>query len=401
MGSRFITFSPLLMAAAIALPAPAGAQDNASAPPPSLVPPRPSPAPAQRQGPELNVFRDGPGTTPAPVAPPPVAPPPVTTTVAPPVVVPTRASQSQTQPTPRPQRAPGRTIPPAERETDESPAGPPPMDEPPPSNNTAAPDSNAAEQAPVATPPAPVPSAVTPPAPTETSVPWGWIGGALAVVVIGALALFLRRRPSEATVENDDAAVPEPVAPPPPANTRRPTPPTQPSAERPWIDIDLMIENARHGVAGVSIGYRLTLHNRGANAASDILIHALIGNADANQNELLRAFFSGTTGQPVHSVVEIAPGRSAVLTNELRLSPEAIEPLELDGRLLMVPLIGFDVHYRWDTSGAPGSGRSGSAFVVGQEQAPPGARLAPFRYDQGPRQYRAVACRRTALSLAS
>jgi hypothetical protein len=195
--------------------------------------------------------------------------------------------------------------------------------------------------------------------------------------------------------------VPEPLRPSPPTPTRRPATTPQPAADRAWIDIELRIDSARYSLMGVSVGYRLTLRNRGKSVASDMLVHALIGNADANQNELLRAFFAGTKGMPVHSVVSIAPGQTHVLTNELRLEPGAIEPLELDGRLLLVPLIGFDVHYRWDADGTPGSGRSGSAFIVGQEQVPPTDKLAPFRYDQGPRQYRDVGCRRTALSLAS
>jgi hypothetical protein len=237
-------------------------------------------------------------------------------------------------------------------------------------------------------------------------LPWGWIGAALAVLLAGAIALFLRRRPRDEVADYSDDAmqeieVPEPLRPSPPTPTRRPATTPQPAADRAWIDIELRIDSARYSLMGVSVGYRLTLRNRGKSVASDMLVHALIGNADANQNELLRAFFAGTKGMPVHSVVSIAPGQTHVLTNELRLEPGAIEPLELDGRLLLVPLIGFDVHYRWDADGTPGSGRSGSAFIVGQEQVPPTDKLAPFRYDQGPRQYRDVGCRRTALSLAS
>jgi hypothetical protein len=253
----------------------------------------------------------------------------------------------------------------------------------------------------------PVAAPVAAPAATDGALPWGWIGAALAILLVGGIVLFLRRRPRDAAVDDSEGEIAVPVPqrpstpPSPAAPTRRPAATPQPTTERAWIDIELAIESARYSLVGVSIGYRLTLRNRGKSVASDMLVHALIGNADANQNELLRAFFAGTKGMPVHSVVSIAPGESHVLTNELRLEPGAIEPLELDGRLLLVPLIGFDVHYRWDADGAPGSGRSGSAFIVGQEQMPPSEKLAPFRFDQGPRQYRDVGCRRTALSLAS
>lgn len=399
MRTCFFPLSSLLAAAAIALPAPAGAQEEAAPPLSSL--PRPQNPPQQpapsRQGPELDVYRDVPGTAPAPVA-----PPPVIVTTPPPVVAPTPVPANPT-PTPRArsERVPERVAPPVTRAT---PPSPPPAETPPPPSSEAivAPQTgNAAQEAPAAPPPAAAPVAAT-----GSGLPWGWIGAALAIVLAGGIALFLRRRSrdEEADYSDDamqDAQAPESPRPSPPTPTRRPAAPPPPAAERAWIDVELAIENARYSLLGVSVGYRLTLRNRGKSVASDMLVHALIGNADANQNELLRAFFAGTKGMPVHSVVSIAPGQTQVLSNELRLEPGAIEPLELDGRLLLVPLIGFDVHYRWDADGTPGSGRTGSAFIVGQEQMPPTQKLAPFRFDQGPRQYRDVGCRRTALSLAS
>ncbi|WP_336974433.1 hypothetical protein [Sphingobium aromaticiconvertens] len=406
MGTRFTTLlSPLLAAAAIALPAPAGAQEEAAPPLPSLprpqTPAQPSPS-EQRQGPELDVYRDVPGTAPAPTA-----PPPVTVTTPPPVIAPTPvpAPNRQATATPRtqPERVPERTAPPAARESGEATPSPAPVETPLSSGETiVAPQTgNVAESA-----AAPPPPTTAPPAPTGRGLPWGWIGAALAIVLAGGIALFLRRRPRDGAMDESDDAVqdvgaPEPLRPSPPAPKPRPTTTPQPAAERAWIDVELAIESARYSLLGVSVGYRLTLRNRGQSVASDMLVHALIGNADANQNELLRAFFAGTKGMPVHSVVSLAPGQTQILTNELRLEPDAIDPLELDGRLLLVPLIGFDVHYRWNGDGTPGSGRTGSAFIVGQEQAPPTQKLAPFRFDQGPRQYRDVGCRRTALSLAS
>lgn len=399
MGTRFIILSPLLAAAAIALPAPAVAQEE-TAPAPSLPRaqnPSPQSAPSQqRQGPELDVYRDVPGTAPAPA---PVAPPPVTVTTSPPVVAPTPVPANPTPtPRPRPERAPERAAPPVERVT---PPGPAPVETPVPSEAIVAPPSgnvveNAAEEVPV------VPAAAT-----GSGLPWGWIGAGLAIILAGGIALVLRRRPRDGATGDyvevaPDAAVPTSQPPATPATpAKRPATTPQPAAQRAWIDVDLAIESARYSLLGVSVGYRLTLRNRGDSVASDMLVHALIGNADAHQNELLRSFFAGTKGMPVHSVVSIAPGQTQILTNELRLEPDAIEPLELDGRLLLVPLIGFDVHYRWDGDGTPGSGRTGSAFIVGQEQVPSSEKLAPFRFDQGPRQYRDAGCRRTALSLAS
>jgi hypothetical protein len=72
-------------------------------------------------------------------------------------------------------------------------------------------------------------------------------------------------------------------------------------------------------------------------------------------------------------------------------------------RALLIPLIAFDAQYRWtDEAGeTQGTGRTGRAFIVGEEQTPPVERLSPFRLDLGPRQYRTPGSRATALSLAS
>lgn len=252
-----------------------------------------------------------------------------------------------------------------------------------------------------------------PPGSAATSAtPWGWIAAALAVVIAAALAFVLRRRPGTEEREGVEDVAPPPPAPPveprqPRPKSARPgsatpTPPTAP-ATRPWIEIDLAIDSVRLAVAGLSVAYRIALRNRGDDVARGVIVHALLGHADANQNELLRAFFAGQSGQPVHSAAEIAAGESLVLTGELLLPAQAIEPVELDGRLLVVPLVAFDAQYRWDAGSTPGGGRTGSAFIVGREQTPPSPRLAPFRYDLGLRDHggAGVGCRRTALSLAS
>jgi hypothetical protein len=102
--------------------------------------------------------------------------------------------------------------------------------------------------------------------------------------------------------------------------------------------------------------------------------------------------------------VSIAPGENHSLTGELRLLPDQIAPVQMGSRALLIPLVAFDAQYRWaDEAGESltGTGRTGRAFIVGQEKSPPADRLAPFRIDQGPRQFRAPGSRATALELAS
>ncbi|MDH2131835.1 hypothetical protein N5J77_11945 [Sphingobium yanoikuyae] len=399
-----------------------------AAPPPPADDPR-------RQGPELDVFRGTatPTPTPTPSLPPIVAP---TVTPAPtqraPTTTPAPASQ-RPAPTPAPTRTETpRTTPaptPAERPAarDTTPA------QPSPAPAVAEPDNaaNAVETPPPAALPAPEPvtadNSVTTaePAPDAEAqgLSWPWIAAAIAALAVIAGFLLMRRRRVAAEVDAEPASAPAPaaprpapapVAPPPPAPAPAPAPmpaptpapapepvasaPASDAGDRPWIDLGLDISLARSSLIGVTIGYTLLLHNRGDCPARDIMVRGILGNAGAQQDALLRHFFGGETGMPLHSIVSIAPGETVRMTNELRLAQDEIVPVTMGERSLLVPIAAFDAHYRWgeDEEAPEGTGRTGRAFIVGQEQDPPAERLSPFRLDQGPRQYRRPAARAAA-----
>ena len=408
----------ILIALPLLLATPSLAQEQGGSDPVFTLP-RTSQPPADpsRQGPELDVFRGAPVTPPAstPVITP---PPPV---VAQPQPQPAAPVQPQRPATTAPRPAPAEPTAPA-REPEGSSAAPQPSAPQSPAPQSPAPQLAPSEPAPQAAPPAaPATPAAEPPlrAPADASS-WGWIAGAIALLA-AALAvawLFLRRRPEEEPqpYEAPEAAPtpPPPVAkpattkpvpvPPAPKPKAPPPAPAAATAERPWIDLTLEVRSARLSLMGATIGYALTLHNRGKRSADDILIRTFMANADANQQAQLQQFFAGTVGLPAHSAVSLAPGQSYSLTGELRLLPDQITPLQMGDRALLIPLVAFDAQYRWsdEPDGAPvGSGRTGRAFIVGQEKTPPADRLAPFRVDQGPRQFRTPGSRATALELAS
>lgn len=159
----------------------------------------------------------------------------------------------------------------------------------------------------------------------------------------------------------------------------------------------LEVTQARYSLMGLTIGYTLHLHNRGDQSARDVLVRGVIGNAGAQQQAVLDAFFTGQDGLTLHSAVALAPGETHHLTGELRLSPDQIVPVAMGQRSLIIPLAAFDAAYRWgDDEQALGQGRTGRAFIAGQEQEPPADRLAPFRLDQGARHYRRAAARAVA-----
>ena len=383
------------------------------------------PSDPTRQGPELDVFRGAPVTPPAstPVITP---PPPV---VAQPQPQPATPAQPQRPVTASPRPAPAEPAPSA-RAPEGSGTAPPPSAEQPPATQPLSPQPAPAEPAAPQAAPAPTPAAPAnepPLSPPDASSSLGWIAGAIALLAAALVAawLFLRRRPEEAQqpYEEPEAAPPppavkpvpvppasqpaaaKPVPVPPAPQPKAPAPaPAATTAERPWIDLTLEVRSARLSLMGATIGYTLTLHNRGQRGADDILVRTFIANADVNQQAQLQQFFAGAVGLPAHSAVSLAPGQGHSLTGELRLLPDQIAPVQMGDRALLIPLIAFDAQYRWsdEPDAAPvGSGRTGRAFIVGQEKTPPADRLAPFRLDQGPRQFRTPGSRATALELAS
>ncbi|MES2175185.1 MAG: hypothetical protein V4523_14730 [Pseudomonadota bacterium] len=415
--------APMLALAALSA-APVHAQQAQETVPDFQLPPaNTTPAPnTNRQGPELNVYRDPvtPRTT-QPVTPPVVAP---TVTPPPATVQPTpQPSRPRPAPSATPAETPRQTervAPPPTQPTTRAPEAVPAATTP---TQPATNDAPANASAPVAPTPqplsAPAANAVENPEPaaptTEDASPlsWPWIvGGALALAVLAA-AFLLRRRRLTATPLAEPASEPAPVAtpeapaaPPSPVDTVRVTPaapatartPAPQASDRPWLAMDLIVSQARYSLMGVTISYSLILHNRGDRPARDVLVRGLLGNGGAQQQALLNGFFTGDDGLPLHSAVSIAPGETLQLTGELRLPPDQIVPVTMGQRSLLIPLAAFDAAYRWGPQGGDPveQGRTARAFIVGQEQEPPAERLAPLRLDQGPRQYRRPAARAAA-----
>lgn len=431
-----ILVRPLLFAAPLMLAAPVHAQQTPEPTPGFQLPPTgtaPAPDP-DRQGPELDVYRDQPRSAPPVVAPTVVAPPVPVRSAPTPTPTPARPAPEQPSAAPPPRReAPAPVQPTPAQAEPTRPAGSADDAAPPaaPSQPLPTPAANAVE-APEPAAPAPVA------AESGSNLPW-IIGGLVALLALAAFLLLRRRRPVEEVEEvfvqpaplpaDLPPSAPEPIAAPapveaarPPISATMPSTPTAPdpapaaaalaadpvaepraasataAAERPWLDMDMAVSQARYSLMGLTIAYSLILHNRGDRAAQDILIRGVVGNAGAQQQALLQGFFSGQDGLPLHSAVSIAPGETRQLTGELRLSPDQIVPVEMGQRSLLIPLAAFDLAYRWESpEGEPmGHGRTARAFIVGQEQEPPADRLAPLRLDQGPRQYRRPAARAAA-----
>ncbi len=234
----------------------------------------------------------------------------------------------------------------------------------------------------------------------ENPLPWWlWIIG--GVVLAGALGyLFTRRRkrPAEAEVLARPVLVPfvptlaspgppKSAAPPRPRPTPVVAPPPQPVVATPPVSLHFTALSVRTTQAGAQIGYRLELRNEGRDAIDGLAVAGFIANADARQPQALAAFYDDPFAPEAHRIAGIAPGGAVTVEGDLHLAGDRLNPIEVQGRTLLIPLVAFKA------ISLDGDDMGRGAFIVGQESTPPGARMAPFRLDTGPRQFRSIGSR--------
>lgn len=321
---------------------------------------------------------------PAPRAtrPAPTATVPITARPAPDVE--TRVARPAQRPAP-PVAAPARRV-----TVDLAPATPAPI-EPNPGFQPAAPP--VPEAAPVAT------------SPDGSSFAW-WPWLLAPLTLAGVLFAWLRRRRTDALEVEEMApafaatAVPEPEpelplfrAPPPAAPT---APPLAPAAAprsggivstrlRAQIDIELVVEAAALTEDELTLHFDLRLLNSGASPARNLIVEALALNAGDDQDAELAAFFArpDAEGQAMEALL---PLDQTNVRSTVRMPRGAMREYAVEGRRLLVPILAFNVAYRFGS----GVGRTSGAWLIGRGGAGDD-RLGPLRLDLGPRQWTDVA----------
>jgi LPXTG-motif cell wall-anchored protein len=420
MGSRYCLVIGAALALGMATTAPAqqnGTPDNGTPQAggalrtfrldPSRDPNRPR-AP-EREGPDIDTrLPSAQLPAPTPQAQPQTIPQRPVPVVAPPRIAPTV-----------PQQTPARSQPPLPQ-TSPSPPPSSPRQQSRPAVEEARPAASSQPAPPSSTTAKPVPPVTTAPSPepetslAPTSVPetgarahesWLlWIAGLLALAGLGWLLAsrrrrHRRRRRSVRITQRPASGSAAPLRMP---DSPSPMPPAPPAPELPRVSAAIAIEfeplAARHTLVGASVGYKLTLRNDGEVSATDIAVFARIANADARQEAALAAFFAEADDVPIHRAEFLVPGEGVEFTGELRLANEAIHPIRMRERELLIPILAFSAHYSW---AGEGRGYSGAAFIVGEESDPPTERMAPFRLDQGPRQYRSIGSRQARAALVT
>lgn len=149
---------------------------------------------------------------------------------------------------------------------------------------------------------------------------------------------------------------------------------------RPWIDLDVVVTEIILTPEEAVLRFRLVLLNSGTAVARDIVIEALPLNAGETQESELASFFARPDGSQV-GIAELARLGTGELAHEVRMPRGAIREYLSQGRRLFVPILAFNVGYRWGN----GNGRTSAAFLIGHDQ-PGSDRLAPLGMDGGERR---------------
>lgn len=385
----------------------------------------PDSVPANTQ--DIRNFRiDTPAPTPPPVVDTPV-PAPTPEPVAAPTPAPTPAPAtppSATAPSPPPVARTPRRAAPRANVRPAAPATAPVTDAPPilaPEPEAVSPPAAPITQAPAT----PVVTQVDPNAPgplTAEPVPGAdsntglWIGLAL-LAALGIVAVLVRRRLRRATPIFDEPALsadPGSTGPPEtepdllaasPVAVEEPMPfqeqalvdetvaaPIAAAAmARPRLDIAFTPAAAGATDAQASVDYSLVVTNSGDAPASKVRMETRMFAMGHDHDAALADFFAQPLEKPTPVASAIPPGVEAAMRAQVTLPREAVRPIQVRDRTVFVPLVAFNLLYEWyDADGGVQHGQTAMSYVVGRENRPPAAKMAPFRLDQGPKIYREV-----------
>ena len=238
------------------------------------------------------------------------------------------------------------------------------------------------------------------PEPTDTGTPEWLPLAAIAgvVILLGGVFFWRRRRKRPLALPAPDPEVR--AAPPAP----RPTPPvaqsTAPTAlgRRADVSVDFEALSAQSTLINLRIRYAVTVRNTGTLDAMPVTVRiGLFAGSNVHPQGIAQWFT--LDGEALHHAVDrVVAGGDYRFEGELAAPLEALNPITVEGRVLAVPLVAIDARYNHGDGNAPIDGQSARAFVIGREPSKEGAKLAPFRLDQGPTSFAPLGRRDTGIS---
>jgi hypothetical protein len=272
---------------------------------------------------------------------------------------------------------------------------------------------------------APVTSAPAVPSPEPTSpveerggLSWLWLLLALGLGAGAFLVVRMRRReapaagdaplllteaePAPPRAEPRPVPAPRPAAAPAPAPAPTPAPAAAPAGSvgivmRPWLEIDFRPERAVAAETGAEVRYEVTLRNTGNAPARNVRLAARMFSAGPQLDQEIAAFFARGVDGAGAAPLTILPRSDVTFQSVVNLPRDQVREIRMEGRSLFVPTVAFNLLYDY---GRDKTGQTCSSHVVGREAETPTAKMGPFRLDLGPRVWRSVGQRPSALARA-
>ena len=133
------------------------------------------------------------------------------------------------------------------------------------------------------------------------------------------------------------------------------------TALKPELNFQFVPDRAVVTESEVMLQFDVVLTNSGAAPARDVLVEAKLVPAHAGQDQEIAAFFQQPR-QTGDRMAGIPPLGKVSLKSAVRLPLDQLHSFEVDGRKLFVPLVAFNILFRW----SGGEGQASASFLVGR-----------------------------------
>lgn len=191
---------------------------------------------------------------------------------------------------------------------------------------------------------------------------------------------------------------PDPV---PPGATPRPSPAPKPPSDgtikstslKPQLNVEFHPDRVVVTEQEVLLMFEIVISNVGSAPARDVLVEGHLFTAHIGQDREIATFFQNPTTSNDRMTL-IAPLGRVSLKSVARLPLDEVHQFEAKGRKLFVPLVGFNILYRFGGS----EGQASASFLVGRGNEED-EKLAPFRIDLGPRIFRGLSSRAHSIGM--
>ncbi len=270
----------------------------------------------------------------------------------------------------------------------------PPLRTPPPVPQPSAPPAAQAFSRPAPQPsgqpsgqqvPQPAPRPAPLPAPLPASAPFGTLQG-------GGFAFGASPAPAPAPAPARPVAA-EPSKPPAPAPQAPPAPAPETSsvaasvAQPPRLLLDFTTLGVDVTLVNAIARYHLGITNMSDITVSEVVLHGAVVQARRGMPPTIDPLRGDVLLPKLQTLDDIAADATRRCEGQIRLPLEQIEPIEMQGRLLFVPVVHIWIGY----TGPDGTRYAVTqSFVIGEESSPPGPRVGPLRLDLGPRRFTEV-----------